>query len=253
MTVNISCISLKTEDREKGVRTGYNKYQIITFGECGRMTAVFPHKNNTSMNKSNTLYWKTATEPAERIEVRLVLNSYIDNNNLYVGLESRSKENPECWESYTDITVNLNSLPPFHAYVDNRDCNRHVHDFLTNNRIAEPAGFEYQGFRMFRFNPDRLKELAPEQFKTISAKLPPQDDMIKDIIYQERHFPLRTVQDIHGIYLVSSKELEESLIEGVRNLDAAANELLDGICLFCSTQELRYLTDAELIETIYAQ
>ena len=115
------------------------------------------------------------------------------------------------------------------------------------------AGFEYQGFRMFRFNPDRLKELAPEQFKTISAKLPPQDDMIKDIIYQERHFPLRTVQDIHGIYLVSSKELEESLIEGVRNLDAAANELLDGICLFCSTQELRYLTDAELIETIYAQ
>ena len=217
------------------------------------MTAVFPHKNNTSMNKSNTLYWKTATDPAESIEVRLVLNSYIDNDNLYVGLESRSKENPECWESYTDITVNLNSLPPFHAYVDNRDCNRHVYDFLTNNRIAEPAGFEFQGFRMFRFNPDRLKELAPEQFKTISAKLPPQDDMIKDIIYQERRFPLRTVQDIHGIYLVSSKELEESLIEGVRNLDAAANELLDGICLFCSTQELRYLTDAELIETIYAQ
>lgn len=205
------------------------------------------------MNKSNTLYWKTATDPAERIEVRLVLNSYIDNDNLYVGLESRSKENPKCWESYTDITVNLNSLPLFHAYVDNRDCNRHVHDFLTSNRIAESAGFEYQGFRMFRFNPDKLKELAPEQFKTISAKLPPQDDMIKDIIYQERHFPLRTVQDIHGIYLVSSKELEESLIEGVRNLDAAANELLDGICLFCSTQELRYLTDAELIETIYAQ
>lgn len=164
------------------------------------------------MNKSNTLYWKTATDPAERIEVRLVLNSYIDNDNLYVGLESRSKDNSECWESYTDITVNLNSLPPFHAYVDNRDCNRHVHDFLTSNRIAEPAGFEYQGFRMFRFNPDRLKELAPEQFKTISAKLPPQDDMIKDIIYQERRFPLRTVQDIHGIYLVSSKELEESLI-----------------------------------------
>lgn len=45
------------------------------------------------MNKSNTLYWKTATEPAERIEVRLVLNSYIDNDNLYVGLESRSKDN----------------------------------------------------------------------------------------------------------------------------------------------------------------
>lgn len=106
------------------------------------------------MDKSNTLYWKTATNPAERIEVRLVLNSYTDNDNLYAGLESRSKVNPESWESYTDITVNFNSLPPFHAYVDSRDCNRHVHDFLTSNRIAEPAGFEYQGFSMFRFNPD---------------------------------------------------------------------------------------------------
>ena len=48
------------------------------------------------MNKSNTLYWKTATDPAERIEVRLVLNSYIDNDNLYAGLESRSKDNYCC-------------------------------------------------------------------------------------------------------------------------------------------------------------
>ena len=29
MTVNISCISLKDEDREKGIGTGTNKYQII--------------------------------------------------------------------------------------------------------------------------------------------------------------------------------------------------------------------------------
>lgn len=63
------------------------------------------------MDKSNTLYWKTATNPAERIEVRLVLNSYTDNDNLYAGLESRSKVNPESWESYTDITVNFNSFP----------------------------------------------------------------------------------------------------------------------------------------------
>ena len=97
------------------------------------MTAVFPHKNNTSMNKSNTLYWRPATDPAELIEVRLILNSYIDNDNLYVGLESRSKENPECWESYTDITINLNSLPPFYTYVDSSVCNRHIDDFQNNN------------------------------------------------------------------------------------------------------------------------
>lgn len=205
------------------------------------------------MNKSNTLYWKTATDPVEHIEVRPVLDSYADNDNLYVGLESRSKENPECWEAYTDITVNCLSLPPFHACVDSRDCNRHVHEFLIHNRIAEPAGFEYRGFSIFRFNPERLKTLAPGQFKAISARFPPQDDTIKDIIYREERFPLRTVQDDYGIYLVSTWKLEEALIEGVRNLDATANELLESICLFCSIQELRYLTDAELIETIHAQ
>ena len=205
------------------------------------------------MNKSNTLYWRTATDPAERIEVRLALNSYIDNDNLYVGLESRSKENPECWESYTDITINFNSLPPFHAYVDSRDYNRHVHDFLTNNRIAEPVGFEYHGFRMFRFNPDRLKELAPEQFKTISAKLPPQDDMIKEIVYRKERYPIRTIYDDDETFSVSTKELEESLIEGIGIQDTTAQKLLDGICLFCSIQELRYLTDAELIEKVYEQ
>ena len=85
------------------------------------------------MNKSNTLYWRPATDPAELIEVRLVLNSYIDNDNLYVGLESRSKENPECWESYTDITINLNSLPLFYTYVDSSVGNRHIDDFQNNN------------------------------------------------------------------------------------------------------------------------
>ena len=109
---------------------------------------------------------------------------------------------------------------------------------------------------MFRFNPDRLKELAPEQFKTISAKLPPQDDMIKEIVYQERALPddEQYHDDARNTFSVSTKELEESLIEGIRNSGCRGPmKLLDGICLFCSTQELRYLTDAELIETIYAQ
>lgn len=55
---------------------------------------------------------------------------------------------------------------------------------------------------MFRFNPDRLKELAPEQFKTISAKLPPQDDMIKDIIYQEKTFPFENCSKTFTEYIL---------------------------------------------------
>ena len=44
----------------------------------------------------------------ENIVVRLVLATYADNDNLYVGLEKISGESPECWETYTDITVNCN-------------------------------------------------------------------------------------------------------------------------------------------------
>lgn len=205
------------------------------------------------MDTSNKLYWKTATEPADNIEVRLILDSYADNDNLYIGLETPANGSREQWESYTDLTINCNSLPPFHAYVDSRDCNRHAHEFLIRNRIAEPTDLEYNGFRIFRFNPERLKELAPEKFKTISAKLPPQDDIIEYIIYRERRFPIRTIYGNHDTYNVSTKELEDTLIEGAKNLDGTAIELLDNICLFCPEQELRYLTDEELIETINEQ
>ena len=51
------------------------------------------------MKTDNKLYWKTATEPVENIVVRLVLATYADNDNLYVGLEKISGESPECWEN----------------------------------------------------------------------------------------------------------------------------------------------------------
>lgn len=205
------------------------------------------------MNKSNRLYWKTATEPAEHIEVRLVLNSYADNDNLYVGLEKHPDGNPELWEAYTDITINCNSLPPFYAYVDSRDCNKYAPDFLVHNRIAEPTGLEYHGFRMFRFDPERLKELVPEQFKSISKSLPPQNEAVRDLTYRDRQFPLRTVEDTHGIYLISTKELEETLLESVQEPDITANGLLDSISLFCPEQDLRHLTDKELMDAIHSR
>ncbi len=205
------------------------------------------------MGTNNKLYWKTATEPTENIEVRLILNCYTDNDNLYIGLETPSDENREYWEPYTDLTVNFNSLPPFHAYVDSRDYNKYAHEFLVLNRIAEPTELEYNGFRIFRFNPERLKELAPEQFKNISKKLPPQKHMTEEIIYGEERFPLRTVADNCGIYKVSTDKFEEALVEGARNLDGTAIELLDKISLFCPVQEFQYLTDEELIETINGQ
>ena len=102
---------------------------------------------------------------------------------------------------------------------------------------------------MFRFDPERLKELVPEQFKSISKSLPPQNEAVRDLTYRDRQFPLRTVEDTHGIYLISTKELEEALLESVQEPDITANGLLDSISLFCPEQDLRHLTDKELIHS----
>ena len=51
------------------------------------------------MDTSNKLYWKTATEPADNIEVRLILDNYANNDNLYIGLETPADGNREQWES----------------------------------------------------------------------------------------------------------------------------------------------------------
>lgn len=77
--------------------------------------------------------------------------------------------------------------------------------------------------------------------------------MVEYITYRERRFPIRTIYGDYNTCNVSTKELEDTLIEGARNLDGTAIELLESICLFCSEQELRYLTDEELTETIYEQ
>ena len=47
------------------------------------------------MDTSNKLYWKTATEPADNIEVRLILDNYANNDNLYIGLKKPANRNQE--------------------------------------------------------------------------------------------------------------------------------------------------------------
>jgi len=106
---------------------------------------------------------------------------------------------------------------------------------------------------MFRFNPERLKELSPEQFGSIFLNSTGQEHTIKEFVYREERFPLRIIRNDHGKYLIATERLEKALEEGVRNLDATANELLGSICPFCSGQELHSLTDTELIERINGQ
>lgn len=101
-------------------------------------------------------------------DVALVLNMYNNNNNLYVGLEEYDKEY-DYWDSFCDVTVNVCKLPFLESAINIEFGGKEKIDFLVQNGFGEltgqsiPSGF--CTFPVFRFNADKLKELAPEFFE----------------------------------------------------------------------------------------
>ena len=199
----------------------------------------------------NKLYWQSDLYSEGQVEVQVTLANYADNDNLYVGLICLREDYPEEWEPFTDLTINQHSLPPFHAYVDNRDYNRGVHEFLIRYGIAGPVSFpEQNGFRLFKFNADRLKELAPEYYPVIARKLPPAKNVSETVEYKGGSYPVRQIKDTYGFYIISTPEFEKALIKGVEQGNEEAAEIHESICHFCTEEEINQLTDEEMIEDI---
>lgn len=96
------------------------------------------------------------------------LNSYLDNNNLYVGLDFYEEEGG-FWAPYADVTVNVGRLPFLESAIDTNNNGQKIVDFLVENGFGEltdkviPSGFCV--FPVFRFNADKLKAIDSEFFK----------------------------------------------------------------------------------------
>lgn len=95
------------------------------------------------------------------------LNSYLDNNNLYLGLVTEDLE----WGGltpYCDVTVNIDPLPYLHSCIDTNNNPQQVIEFLEKNGFGEDTGMHmFSGFCMypvFRFNEEKLREIDPEMF-----------------------------------------------------------------------------------------
>ena len=205
------------------------------------------------MCTNNKLYWISDLYPEGKVEVQVTLATYADNDNLYVGLIRPCEDNGNGWEPFTGLTINQHSLPPFYAYVDNRDYNRGAHEFLVRYGIAEPVDFpfpEHNGFRLFRFSADRLKELAPEYYPMIERKLPPEKTDIEMQDYKGGKYPVRKIKDAYGFYIISTVGFEKALREAERQGGAEAAEIRESICHFCTEEDLNGLTDEEMVEDI---
>ena len=206
----------------------------------------------TTKNTANKLYWQSDLYPGGQVEVQLTLGTYADNDNLFAGLIASCEDEENSWEPFTDLTINQHSLPPFYAYVDNRDYNEGAHEFLIRYEIAEPANLfpEWNGFKLFRFNRKRLEELAPEYYRVIARKLPPEQEALETIEYKGDSYPLRKIKDTYGFYIISIPELEKALLGGMDRSEAEAEEIHESICHYCPEEDLKYLTDEEMIEII---
>ena len=96
--------------------------------------------------------------------VRLTVNTYANNNSLYVGLTTEGEGFPE---SYGDVTVNLiESVPAYCAFVDTNNMPE-LEDFLVKNGLAEYTGISrqsgYCSFPLYLFRADKLRELCPDK------------------------------------------------------------------------------------------
>lgn len=95
--------------------------------------------------------------------VTLTVNTYMDNDSLYVGMTTMEDGFPE---PYGDVTVNLlPSVPSYCAFVDTNNMPE-LEDFLVKNGIAEFTGLEQQSgfcnFPLYLFHAEKLRELCPD-------------------------------------------------------------------------------------------
>ncbi|GFI31018.1 hypothetical protein IMSAGC013_02412 [Lachnospiraceae bacterium] len=108
-----------------------------------------------------TLELKTQFGTTEN--VTLTVNTYVDNNSLYVGMTTAGDGFPE---PYCDITVNLlTSVPPYCAFVDTNNMPE-LEDFLVKNGIAEFTGLMQQSgyciYPLYLFDAEKMRGLCPD-------------------------------------------------------------------------------------------
>ena len=96
----------------------------------------------------------------EEIEVRIVVNNYVDGNKLYLGLLSKEDG---YWEPYCDLTKCLDGeVPADCAYVDTNNL-PWVEKFIVENKLGYFTHMVgHSGFctyPLYHFDMERIREL----------------------------------------------------------------------------------------------
>lgn len=70
------------------------------------------------------------------------------------------------------------------------------------------------------------------------------------LTYRGKKYPVRNISDGYENYTVSVEELEKELLDDIRSSDPFAFEQDESICYYCTEEQIRRLSDEELIDII---
>lgn len=149
----VEIIATEYERVIKQARAELDKYE-------GLATAL------TELQFSKTeMEYETFWGSTEKVVPRL--NSYANNNNLYLGLSYFDGEYEE-WLPYTDVTVNVGNLPYLKSAIDTNNNGTTIINFLEKNGFGHLTGEIIESgfckYPVFAFNEDKLKEVDSENF-----------------------------------------------------------------------------------------
>ena len=98
-----------------------------------------------------------------KVKLELEINSYMDNNRVYIGLVEVDGEYPE---PFADLTVNISApCPDYCGYVDINNCPE-LEGFIEKHGLGEFTGLMGNSgfcfYPLYLFDPEKLRKVAPE-------------------------------------------------------------------------------------------
>ena len=98
-------------------------------------------------------------------DVVFVVDTYSDNQNLYLGLEEADTGEP-----FTNITRNFGKLELYTANIKNVDENEGMVQFLLENEMGLLMGNMTENYPLFMFYPSKIQEIDPDNQYGLNKK-----------------------------------------------------------------------------------
>ena len=113
---------------------------------------------------------------------------YIENRETYLAMGAFD-EDLQGLDHFADVTVNVGALPYLQSAIDTNNNGDKILDFLQKNGFGSPTGrmirSGFCSFPVFKFNPDKLMEILPQQFKEYSLAHGVNPETVKKPIDQQ--------------------------------------------------------------------